>query len=446
MGSAVEKLVALTAAENRHNFAPAELLATQIEAANERLQSRLGQIPLLTHRAEEAGLNAVREAGDLAPLLFSHTAYKSYPESWLTQGKWDRLAQWLNTVSAATIEGVDNNNVSDIDMWLDRLAAAGHFVSCSSGTTGKCSMIVAAMADRAASKRNSVAALQWATGIAPHKDFKMIGATPVASSFRNRDSKDAINKAFGDGDEYLFPGEPITVGQISQMVALRRRIGEGAARPAEIAAFEATSAARQAAMQQGLSATAEAIVSRRGEKLFITGMFATLFQIAEQVRALGFSGKDFRADNALLVGGGLKGASLPPDYRERILATFNIDAKRVFQYYGMQELNTTMPRCQAGRYHVPPWVMLLLLDQGGDKLIEPGDGEVEGRAGFFDLSIEGRWGGVISGDRIQARYGKCGCGHPGPTVGADIVRYADLPGGDKISCAGTIDAYVRGVA
>jgi len=31
-------------------------------------------------------------------------------------------------------------------------------------------------------------------------------------------------------------------------------------------------------------------------------------------------------------------------------------------------------------------------------------------------------------------------------VGPEIVRYADLAGGDKISCAGTIDAYVRGSA
>ena len=41
---------------------------------------------------------------------------------------------------------------------------------------------------------------------------------------------------------------------------------------------------------------------------------------------------------------------------------------------------------------------------------------------------------------------ECACGHEGPTVGTEIVRYSDLPGGDKITCAGTIDAYVRGAA
>jgi hypothetical protein len=35
--------------------------------------------------------------------------------------------------------------------------------------------------------------------------------------------------------------------------------------------------------------------------------------------------------------------------------------------YGLQELNTFMPRCSADRYHVPPWLMLLPLDQAGEK-------------------------------------------------------------------------------
>ncbi|MFV8164791.1 hypothetical protein ACNQVK_22350 [Mycobacterium sp. 134] len=70
---------------------------------------------------------------------------------------------------------------------------------------------------------------------------------------------------------------------------------------------------------------------------------------------------------------------------------------------------------------------------------------MQARGAFFDLSLEGRWGGVISGDRIDADFGECHCGHQGPTVGPDITRYADL-GGDKITCSGTIDAYVRGEA
>jgi len=62
----------------------------------------------------------------------------------------------------------------------------------------------------------------------------------------------------------------------------------------------------------------------------------------------------------------------------------------------------------------------------------------------MDLSIEGRWGGIISGDKVSVSFAKCACGHQGPTVGREILRFSDLPDGDKISCAGSIDAYVRG--
>jgi hypothetical protein len=34
---------------------------------------------------------------------------------------------------------------------------------------------------------------------------------------------------------------------------------------------------------------------------------------------------------------------------------------------------------------------------------------------------------------------------PQPIGAEDIQRYADMASGDKIACAGTIDAYVRGV-
>jgi hypothetical protein len=114
--------------------------------------------------------------------------------------------------------------------------------------------------------------------------------------------------------------------------------------------------------------------------------------------------------------------------------------------YSMREINATFPLCRAGRYHIPPWVIMLPLDVNGENLLDASDGEIEARAAFFDASIEGRWGGVISGDRVSVSYGKCDCGHQGPTVGREITRYADLPGGDKITCAGSIDAYVRGVA
>jgi hypothetical protein len=174
------------------------------------------------------------------------------------------------------------------------------------------------------------------------------------------------------------------------------------------------------------------------------GMLGPLFKVTELVRQRGYAGKDFQP-NTLFLSGGLKGAQLPDNYRELIFDTLNLTEDRVCQGYGMQELNTLSPRCKSGRYHLAPWVLLLLLDESGEHLIEPSStGEQEGRAAFFDLSLEGRWGGVISGDKVRVTWETCNCGNRSPSIHQDIQRYADLGGGDKIACSGTIDAYIRG--
>jgi hypothetical protein len=446
MQSAVQRLTGLVDAENRFDIPPADLLPVQMAAAHERFQDCLTSMKLLRQRAEPSGLDAIRDPADLVQLLFAHTTYKSYPESWMIEGRWDRLAKWLGTVSRVPVTGVDADGVRDIDDWLGRLDAAQYFVSCSSGTTGRCSMILSTAADRAFSKRNATLAFAWGTGITPARDYRVMGTVPIPVSPRNVDSQAAITEPFGDGEAFYFPGAKITIGQVSRMVALRRSIADGTATPSELADFETMSAERQAAIDAGMTRTVEALIESRHRKLIVSGQFALMYQVAGKVRDAGYGRDDFRPENAIFAGGGLKGAQLPPDYRETIMATFNVPLERMFQYYGMQEINTTMPRCWAGRYHVPPWLILLVLDRGGDALVPPSDGETEGRAGLFDLSIDGRWGGIISGDRISVRYGRCDCGHQGPTIANTVVRYADLGDGDKITCAGTIDAYIRGAA
>jgi hypothetical protein len=439
-------LLRLVDAPDRFDIPFATIREEQLTTADARFRQRLGQIALLQNQANVAGITAIRGPEDLVPLLFAHTTYKSYPESWMVAGKWDRLQRWLDTVSTYPATGVDSSGISDIDGWLEKLCAAGSFVSCSSGTTGKCSMIAATSHDRRFSKLNSAKAFEWGTGLPPTHDFRIMAAVPVPSSPRNIDVRAAISENYGDGADFVFPGPPITIGQISRMVALRRQVADGTATPEDIADYDRITTERQAGMDQGVEATIAALVSQRDRKLLISGTLALLFQMTGTIRSMGYSGQHFHPDNAMFLGGGPKGAILPPDWREILMETFNVPYRRVYQYYGMQEINTTMPRCEHGHYHVPPWLIPLVLDAPGEKLVEPSGGEVEGRAAFFDLSLDGRWGGVISGDRISMRFGKCDCGHQGPTIGYDIVRYSDLGDGDKITCAGTIDAYVRGVA
>jgi hypothetical protein len=449
MGAAAAKLTSYIDSPDRYAIPHAEVADLQLEAARELFEERKSQIKFLSHRAQEAGVTEVKGLEDLVGLLFAHTTYKSYPEKWLSDEKWALLGKWVDNMSTHRVENISLDGVTGIDDWIDRMGQAGHYLACSSGTTGKSAVLNASAADMEWAKKNAVGSICWAAGLEPKQQFLQFSSAAVASTPRNRITAEAMAAAFGRTDvaPFVSPVPPITLGQMTGMVALRKRIADGVARPEEIAEYEATAAQRQALMDTAIPKTAEAMVGARSEPIFLAGMWGHLFKLAETVRALGYTGADFNSQNAIFVAGGLKGAVLPENYREFVFETFNIAPDRMAQAYSMQEIATSMPRCKTGRYHLPPWLIPLLLDEGGDNLLPVvGKGEVEGRAGFFDLSIDGRWNGVISGDKISITYDTCDCGHASPSIRDNISRYADTAGGDKITCAGTADAYVRGLS
>ena len=449
MGEAVEKLKGFMDNPKRYEIPHAEVAALQIEAADELFQDRIQKIKFLGHRAEEAGVKKIRDVSDLVGLLFAHTTYKSYPESWLTEQKWPLLSKWVDSMSTHRVQGVNFDGIVDVDDWLGRMGEAGHYLSCSSGTTGKSAMLNSSAADLEWAKKNNVNSIAWGANVTPRQQYRQFGLAAVASTPRNETTREAMAAAFArpDLEAFVSPVPPITLGAVTAMVALRKRIADGVAQPNEIAEYEKTSAERQAAIEASVGITAQAIIDARKDPLFISGMWRSIYGVAEEVRARGYSGKDFHPENMFFSAGGLKGFQAPPNYREFVFETFNIAPEHVSQNYSMQEIATGMPRCRSGRYHLPPWLICLLLDEHGENLVPTaGKGEVEGRAGFFDIAIDGRWNGVISGDKININYSTCACGNPSPSIGDNITRYADLAGGDKITCAGTVDAYVRGIA
>lgn len=451
MGEAANKLMSYMPDSSGYDIPYSDIRDLQITAMNERLQEQGVRIKLVTLRAKDAEISEITKLEDVVPLLLPHTAYKSYPESFLTEKKWDRLTKWLGTVSAYPTDNVDLSEVKEIDDWVEACAKAGHFVSCSSGTTGKSAMLVASQADLDFASQDGVAAVQWGSDIRAGDMRTPAGAAgAVAYTPRNAAMGQKMMGAFVNPDAPRFnPGlPPVTIGSLTKMITLRKAIADGTAQPGEIADFEAESAARQKGLDDAQVGAVEDVISKRHEKLYITGMWGSLYPFAEAVRAKGYSAKDFHPENAVYLGGGLKRAKLPPDYREYVYETFNLKPNFIYQMYGMQELGTSMPRCQGGnRYHLPPWLVALPLNKEGDALVPGvGEGKIEGRAAFFDLSMDGRWGGVISGDHIEIDYSPCACGNRSPSIADNVYRYSDLEGDDKIGCAGTVDAYVRGLS
>ena len=419
-----------------------------IEKIDALFQQRIAQVPVLRQRAGAEGVREIRFLEDLVPLLFPHTVYKSYPASLVDNGRWAQMNRWLSSVSSRPIE-VDVEGVQTVDEWMDRLGEAGHFVSQSSGTTGKSSFLVKSQADLDASASNHVDLLS-AAGLAKDCGWNVISLAPSGNTnvLARYMAENVLGRNFARPDGIKpFQGAPQTESQrafMARMIRLQRALTEGTASPDEIAAMREEQDRRQAESEQALEVMADRILERRSERMLFGTMMAQAWRLVETLRARGVQPGELSGENATYMAGGTKGVVLPADHEAEICAMLNVAPERFVQLYSMQEINQGMAKCTAGRYHVGPELVLLVLDDAGEALARPSAGEVEGRAAFLDMTVDARWGGIMSGDNIRADLKGCPCGRAGPSIHRDITRYANKVDGDKITCAGTMDAYVRG--
>jgi hypothetical protein len=177
----------------------------------------------------------------------------------------------------------------------------------------------------------------------------------------------------------------------------------------------------------------------RGQRVKIGGTFGDLIRTTRAGIEKGIK-PEFAPGSILTTGGGLKGMKdAPDDWETFVKDFFGID--RIGMNYGMSEMMSTMARCAAGNFHVLPHNIVLLFDR--DMNLLPRKGAQTGRFGFVDLLAETYWGGFISGDQVTVNWEEdCACGWKGPRISPSITRFAEMEGGDdKISCAGTAQAY-----
>lgn len=429
-----------------YSRAAAELLPLQLKAAQELFEERREQIPLVRKRAEEAGITKIRSFDDLVPLLFAHTVYKSYPTSFVEQGRWDRMLQWLNTLSVADTTDTDVAGVSDVDQWIDRLWKAGHRVLATSGSSGKCSFLNQTNGDYALKTRHFRFSVGWPY-IAASRDRPLFWLGPMQGPNSAVEAAQIGAENWGrPGDIHALSDQPLRISEVSRLAAMRKKMADGTATPQEIAQIEAEAKTKAKEQVSALKNLADKILEHRHEPIYLTGMWAQHMAIIQRARELGVKDGEFHPKTVIGAGGGVKGIALPPDYKEQVSRFYGNVIRPAA--YGMTEMMQLMPRCEAGRYHRAPGLIMLVLDRSGERLLTSADatkGQAEGRCGFLDLGYEGRWGGLITGDKVTIDFSEqCACGRPGPTLLDNITRWAQIGEDDHIGCAGTIDAYIRG--
>lgn len=433
-----------------HSIPRDELEAIQREAMAIRFKEHYEGVEVLRKLADRQGIKEAKEFNDIVPLMFPHTAFKSYPPSLLTDKRFDLLAKWLDKQTIYDLSKVDMQGCRGLEDFLARLDEQTPLnVITSSGTTGTMSLIPKSK------KMTDYGMRLWHMFM-----FQKFGQEPTEEQMNStvdivwpRHAKgtvgvarsvSALVKAFCGGDWSRF--HALYEGSIdSDLLLLASRMRMAAAKGeldklkidpellARKTEFEAQLAKMPEDMTRFLQECAKTLA---GKKVFMTGTFEQLYKMASEGIQSGIK-QVFDPDSAFLTGGGMKGAVLPDNYLEVIYEFLGV--KEIKKGYGFSEGGTFHWLCEHGHYHVMPWVIPYQLHPETSQPL-PRKGVVTGRGAFYDLLSESHWSGVITGDEITIDWDSpCPCGRTSVRIADTIIRYSEKQGteDDRITCNAT---------
>ena len=424
-----------------------QLYALQEEALRYRFETLADKIPMLTKLAGNQGIEQIEKIDDVAPLLFEHTMYKSYPPTFLEKNRFADINKFISRLTTYDLTSVDVSGCQSIDEWFDVMDRETPLrLSHSSGTSGTMSFLPTSK--RELDKQAQAMAARVKASSSNKSDSEIYCVYPYfrsggAAHLRFNDS--VIEHIVGD-EAHFIAAYPERMS--SDVLYLAAKIRAAQARGdldrlkpnpelmERLREFEKL----QQNMEAYLSEFFDRIINDlRGMRLFFGGTWNLLHNLAVQGLAKGEEAV-FSPDSFITSGGGAKGMVQPDNWQEDVCRFMGID--RINMAYGMSEVQASHNQCEHGHYHFSPVAIPFLVDPDTSELL-PREGRVTGRACFFDLAAETRWGGFITGDEITVNWDDvCPCGRQSHFIEGDIQRYSEKRGGDdKISCAATENAH-----
>jgi hypothetical protein len=433
-----------------HTIARKELEELQRRALSIRFQQHYDSIEMVRKLAQRLGITELTEFDDVAPLLFSHTAFKAYPPALIDRKRFDLMTKWLDKLTSYDLSGVDAQGCNGIDDWIDRLDEQTPLqVITSSGTTGTVSIIPK-------DKQGTVDGMtlwkiclfqRFGTEPTPeqlHPDVDVIWPNFASGKLGHLRIADMIKRGFTAGDESKFHAlYPHAVDTDLMFLASKMRAAASRGELDRLVIDPALAArkdefiAMQARQPQELDEFFARITEQlRGRRVFMLGTYNLMYDIAKAGLERNVKGV-FANDSAILTGGGMKGFVLPDNFMDIIYEFLGVD--RIQVGYGFSESSTFHWACEEGRYHVMPWCIPFVLDPDTSKPL-PRTGRQTGRSAVFDILLRAHWGGVISGDEVTVDWDlQCPCGRSSVAFEKDIMRYSEKQGvdDDRITCAAT---------
>jgi len=419
----------------------------QLAALRLQFDKLSGQVAALDKLARREGVSKVDGVEDALPLLFDHRIYKSYPLSIIEKRDIGKLNAWLDRLTTHDLSRMDLSGLTMIDDWLDRLDAFGMLVGTSSGTTGKLSFVPRSAVELPSWKHSYFEAQRATTGVnayTDHVDTFFPGYRGGHHMMLKMLSLFNIPAAGGPEHYHTLyqthiPADLMSLAARMQAAEDRGELDQLGLDPALLRAREQMIAQARRREHDIEAWFFKLFEDFKGKRVKLGGTFADLIKTARSGIDKGLK-PDFAPGSFVMTGGGMKGFKDAPDDWEGFVRDY-FGIERIGMFYGMSEVMSMSPRCSAGHFHILPVTIPLLFD--ADMKLLPREGAQTGRYAFFDLMAQTYWGGFISGDEITINWDEqCPCGWKQPHVGPSIRRYAEMEGGDdKITCAGTAQAY-----
>jgi len=425
----------------------------QTEALSMRFDQQKDRIPTLSKLADRQEITAVSEVDDVLPLLFEHTIYKSYPTYLLEKGEFDRLTTWLNRLTPYDLSGVDSSGCDSIHSWLDLLCAQTELDPVSSsGTTGTMSFTPRHKSD-------------WRTFILGGLRVQLLqkfGEPPTEADLQEKihvcwptypDGHTPLFRAphyfheyfsLGSDDHFhpMFdtPGDTDIMFLAARLRAAQARGDSRINVPQSLLDRRSEIAALERERPERAAAWTDTLVSKlRGERVFLMAPAQLIYDVAAAGVAQGKK-CDFAPNSIITAGLGGKGFAMPDEWEDVVKSFLNFNGEYPY-FYAFSEQTAVSVMCEHGRCHLPPWEIPLILDPETSELL-PRESVHVGRAAFFDLAINGVWGGLITGDKVEIDWNECPCGRTTTHISGDISRFSVEQGGtDKITCTATPEAH-----
>lgn len=433
----------------------------QLRALRNRFHQQVKRVGILGRLADEQHLGDIGAIEDGASLLLRHSDYKSYPISLIEKGRFDRMTQWLNELTAYDLSSIDASQIATIDDWLSLLDRNTDLrVATTSGTSGKLSFLPKSEAEIPTCL---IGLIKCAEGFGQEGNARLLdnpSAIPYIfpghrhGTYGGQRYMDGLVKYLYDGDESKVIA--LNPGRLSaDAVSLngRVRIAEAKGELGRMQLGDELLARQKDYLreQQGAPARITALLldldrRLRGRRCMGLSPYGSYYDFAIEGARLGIRGL-FATDSLFTFAGGMKTRVLPAGFIELIKEFLGVEA--LSTAYGMSEMTSMFPMCPRGRYHIPPWIIPYLLDPDSGVPF-PRTGTHTGRFGVIDVCAQTYWGGFLSGDEVTISWGDtepCPCGRLGAYLHSNVERYSEKRGGDdKISCAGAPHAIDKAMS